>query len=83
MAWAYSIELNKLLSDFDSKYDFSIVEEECPKEVLDATCEEISKSIFLSKFKCEVKKCKSIAAFNRVLEKIYNEADRRRIWCGF
>ncbi len=80
--WQEQIELNKVLTRMNEQHDLSRLEEDCPIEVKDAIANEIKKSRHLCIFMGRVKKCKSIAAVNRVLDAIFDRADSCFVWCG-
>ena len=82
MAWSEKIDLNRLLTKLDEEYDLERVEENCPQAVKEAIVAEIRKSTWLASYAEDVLACKSIAAVNRCLQKIYDVADIRRVWCG-
>jgi hypothetical protein len=81
--WRYKIQLNKVLADLDKDYDFSRLEEDCPPEAKEKIAQEIEKALPLNHLAGRVRNAKSIAALNRALEAVYNEADRTLVWCGF
>lgn len=83
MNWREKIELNQVVSKMSEKFDLERHEEPCPKEAKENLAKEVEKSIWLNRFAPKIRATKSIAALNRVLEDVFNEADRRRIWCGF
>ena len=64
------------------KHDLSILEDPCPDEVKDAIAAELAKSASLAHFSGRIRKAKSIAAVNRVLAAVFDEADRMHVWCG-
>ena len=82
MNWRYKIELNQRLREMGEQFDLSYLEEDCPQEVKQAISAECRKAPSLRRFAEIVLGCKSIAAVNRVLAAIYDEADRSAIWCG-
>lgn len=81
-AWRHKIELNKVVYDLNEKYDLSRFEEPCPEEVKTALAEEVKKAWPLQRFAGYITECQSIAELNRILENLYNAADRERVWCG-
>lgn len=81
--WKYKIDLNKVISEMSDKHDLSYVEEDCPQEVKDAIAGEIRKAEPISYLAGRILNCKSIAAVNRALGRVFEEADRRLVWCGF
>ena len=80
--WRFQIQLNKVLADQEEKHDFSRVEEPCPQECLEELAVEVSKAWPLARFAGQLRKAKSIAEVNRILENVYNAADTHRVWCG-
>ena len=82
MSWRHEIELNDALAEADERFDLSRVEEPMPDEVKDLIIAELRKAWPLSRFVKQIQDAKSIAEGNRVLENIFNEADRSRVWCG-
>lgn len=80
--WISTIELNPLINSLSLKYDLDREEEPAPEEVRIALSKEVSKSIFLIDFSIPLLEAKSIAELNRILNQVYDEADRRKIWCG-
>lgn len=80
--WRYKITLNQTLSNLADEYDLKCVEEDCPQPVKEAIIKELLKANPLVGFVGQIRASKSIAAVNRVLEQVYNEADRNLIWCG-
>ena len=80
--WVCKIALGKVLAEIGEKHDLSRFEEPCPQEALDAIASEIQKAPQLLRFAHEMRACKSIAAANRVIERVYDEADRSGVWCG-
>lgn len=82
MNWRYKIELRKVLSDMADQHDLERVEEPCPEEVKTAIATEIEKALPLHRFAKQIRQAKSIAAVNRILNKIYDEADQSAVWCG-
>lgn len=81
--WVYKIELNKVISQMCEEYDLSRMEEICPEEVKKAIAEEIIKVWPLKRYGEMILKSRTIAELNRYLELVYDEADRKRVWCGF
>lgn len=82
MNWRHKIELNKVIADMTEKYDLSCFEEDCPSEVKTALASEVEKAFPLARFAYRLRNAKSIAAVNRLLAKIFNEADSQGVWCG-
>lgn len=80
--WKHKIELNKVLADMGDKHDLSSVEEPCPDGVKEAIATELAKARPLQKFCTPIRKAVSIAAVNRILDRVYDEADRSLVWCG-
>lgn len=83
MNWREKIELNQVVSKMSEKYNLGNYEEPCPKEVKEELAKEIEKSFALSRFAAKIRSSKSIAAVNRILENVFNEADVKKVWCGF
>jgi hypothetical protein len=82
MNWRYKIELMKVLRNMSDKHDLECVEEPCPEEVKTAIVTEIEKAPPLRRFTKQIRQAKSIAAVNRILNRIYDEADQSAVWCG-
>lgn len=82
MAWRHKIDLADVMLKCAEQYDLTRAEEKCPDEVKELIAAEISKALPLRRFAASLRTCKSIAEFNRVLDRVYNEADLMRVWCG-
>lgn len=82
MSWREHIDIAGVLEVMSEKYDLEREEEPCPPEVGEALAAEASKSIWLNRFGSELRASKSIAETNRILNRLYNDADRHRVWCG-
>lgn len=82
MNWQYKIELIPLIRKLDEQHDLTRHEEKCPQECLDALADEISKAVPLRAWPSKIRSCRTIAELNRVLDGVYNAADRSRVWCG-
>jgi hypothetical protein len=82
MGWLYRIDLAGVMLQCAEKHDLTRVEEDCPEDVKELIAVEISKADPLKRFAESVRNSKSIAELNRILQKIYDEADFRRVWCG-
>lgn len=82
-AWRHKIELNKVIREASEKHDLSRFEEPCPEEVKIALAEEVKKAWPLQRFAGYITERKSIAELNRILENLFNAADREKVWCGF
>lgn len=80
--WIEKIELGEVLRKVNEEFDLSRVEERCPVPVKKQLIAVIEKSSKLRHFADAIHKARSIAALNRLIEEIYNEADRVRVWCG-
>lgn len=80
--WIEKIELNAVLSQVQDEFDLSIVEEDCPAEVKERLATEIEKSFHLRHLAHRIREAKAIAAVNRALNDIYDEADAMKVWCG-
>lgn len=83
MNWREKIELNQVISKMSEKYNLDNYEEPCPNEVKEELAKEIEKSIWLNRFASKIRKSKSIAAVNRILANVFDEADFKKVWCGF
>lgn len=81
--WIEHIELNQVINKCDSQYDLSRLEESVPNEVKELIATELEKSKYLYVFANKIREAKSIAESNRVLQKVFDHADRWRVWCGF
>lgn len=82
MEWREKINLNSVLAKMDSEHDLSRLEEDCPAEVKEAIAVEVAKSSTLGYFAGRIRRAKSIAAVNRVLARLFDEADKFKVWCG-
>ncbi len=80
--WQENIDLNGVLAKVGDEFDLSCVEKKCPKPVKDAIVAEIGKSSRLRNYGPLIQRARSIAEVNRILERVYNEADRIGVWCG-
>jgi len=65
------------------KYDLSEHEKECPKEVKDVLITEIERAEPLKFFVGSIRRSKSIAELNRVINRIFDTADKELVWTGF
>lgn len=83
MNWQYKISLNKVLSQLNDEFDFEKLEAPCPQEAKTAIAVEIARALPLKRFRQQIIDCQTIAEMNRVLERIYDAADRSKVWCGF
>ena len=83
MNWREKIELNAVLDKCNEKYDLSCVELNAPEEVKEWISQEIRKSIWLNRHITPIKNAKTIAELNRILERVFNDADQYKVWCGF
>ena len=81
--WRHKIQLNEVLAELDERFDFSRLEEDCPQEVKQTIADEVQKAFPLARFAKQILAAKSIAALDRVLEKVFDAADRELVWCGF
>jgi hypothetical protein len=82
MNWRYKIDLNQVIAELMDDYDLTCMEEDCPPEVKERLIAEISKATPLLRFIDQLQEVKSIAAVNRVLSDVYDEADVSKVWCG-
>lgn len=80
--WRYKIELNQAISQVTEDYDLSRVEEPCPEEVRDILAKECEKAAPLRRFGQQFRDAKSIAEVNRILNDVFEEADKKLVWCG-
>lgn len=80
--WKYKIELNQVLRDMSNTFDLTCVEEPCPKSVKRAIAKELEKVPGLVPLSKKAMRVKSIAAMNRLLEEIFDAADRQLVWLG-
>jgi hypothetical protein len=80
--WLFKIELNHVIYKCNEDYDLSHFEEPCPNEVKEAIATEVEKAYPLQRFAKRVRNCKTIAALNRILDDIFDIADRELVWCG-
>ncbi len=81
MRWIYECDLNGAIRRNNKQHDLSRHEEPIPPEVVTTICAELQKAPPLARFVREVCEAKSIAALNRILTNVFDEADRRRVWC--
>jgi hypothetical protein len=82
MNWQYTIDLAGVLDKACEEFDLSLVENDCPKAVKENIANELKKAFPLARFAPRIMKAKSIAAVNRILNTVYDEADRSKVWCG-
>lgn len=84
MTWNYSIELNKVISDCNSNYQLDQMdfEDDCPEEIKQLISEEVKKAKPLAKYSGKILDVVTIHDLNCLLEEIFDEADRRRVFCG-
>ena len=80
--WQYKINLLGVLEKANDDHDLSIHEDPCPEDVKEAIALEISKAPPLKYLANRVKNCKTIAALNRILNRIFDVADVSLVWCG-
>jgi hypothetical protein len=80
--WRHKINLAGVMFKCAEEHDLAHVEEDCPEEVKEAIATEIVKAWPLKRFAQTIRQAKSIAEVNRILENIYDEADRSSVWCG-
>lgn len=81
--WKYSIKLHSAIAKADEMFDLSEVEKDCPEEAKEMLAVELEKALPLFRFASEIRKAKSIAKVNRILDKVLNTADAKSVWCGF
>lgn len=82
MLWLHKIDLHEVLRKADDEFDLSRHEEECPHDVKIMLAKEIRKAPPIASYAQKILNSKSIAGVNRILERLYNEADQKRVWCG-
>ena len=80
--WQHSIELNGVVSEMNDRYDLSRVEEDCPDAVKVALANEIRKARPIAGYANDIIACVSIAELNRMLDRVYDSADKNLVWCG-
>lgn len=80
--WLYTIDLSGVLNKVGESYDLTRFEEDCPDDVKEAIAAEVEKAPPLARFAELFRNAKSIAEVNRVLNDVYDVADRQRVWCG-
>lgn len=81
--WQEKISLNQTLARLGDEHDLSRQEEPCPTVVREAMAAEVEKSNRLFRHGKRIREAKSIAEVNRILEDVYNDADRHLVWCGW
>jgi len=82
MNWIRKIDLAGVLRRAEESHDLSCVEERCPEDVAVAIAHELHGEPVLSRYADKVLRASSIAEVNRILEQVYEAADRHRVWCG-
>lgn len=80
--WKETINIHGVLDNANAKHDLSRVEEPCPGNVKEELAREVEKSTALKTFAPRIRNAKSIAAVNRVLNKVFNAADANLVWVG-
>ena len=80
--WIEKISLNQAIDKANERYDLSRLEEPVPDEVKLLINNEIARSRFLKRFTNRISNAGSIAQLNRILDSIFDDADRNRVWCG-
>ena len=80
--WIEKIELNEAIGEANAKFDLTREEEPMPQAAKDILCAAIAKSIWLARFQHDIAAAKSIAEANRILDRVFDAADRHRVWCG-
>ncbi len=78
--WTDKISLNRVVRQVDEKHDLSQHELPCPQEACNALAVECEKSANLACYGPLLRRAGSIAEVNRILEAVYADADRFRIW---
>lgn len=82
MNWRYKLNLGEVISECDEKFDLSKHEEAVPEEVKTRISDCLSSSNILNAWASKVRHSRSIAELNRILDEIYDIADRQKIWLG-
>lgn len=80
--WRHKIELNQAINKVSEEYDLTRLEEPCPVEVRDALAVECEKVFPLRRFGKKFRDAKSIAEVNRILDDVFDVADKKLVWCG-
>ena len=80
--WRESIELNKVVASVSDEFDLTRLEEDCPEEAKSRLAAEVEKSSWLRRHGKRLREARSIAEVNRILESVFEDADRHLIWCG-
>lgn len=80
--WRQRIDLNGAIARANEAHDLTRVEESPPAEVVEMLCRELEKSEVLRRHVKPLRACLSIAALNRRLSLVFDDADRGRVWCG-
>lgn len=80
--WKQKINLNQILEQLSEEFDLSEVERPCPTVVKNKIANEVERVTVLKPFGKQIRKSRSIAAVNRILEQVFQVADENLVWCG-
>ena len=80
--WIEKIELNEAIAEASDKFDLSRHEEPMPQGAKAIICAALKTSTWLRRFERDIEAAKSIAEANRILARVFDAADRHRVWCG-
>ncbi len=80
--WRERIDLAGVLQRAAEKYDLTDVEAACPEEIKREIAECLRGSQWLAHFAQDVLWAETVEDVNGVLMRVYNAADRHRVWCG-
>lgn len=80
--WRWTIDLKGILNKAADEHDLEKVELPCPDPVRNALAEEVSKAPPLRRFAGAIRAAETIAEVNRILNRVYEEADYAKVWCG-
>ena len=80
--WREGIELNAAIAESSERFDLSRHEEPMPTEAAERLACAVESSVWLQRFGRQIREAKSIAEVNRILASVFNEADKKLVWCG-
>ena len=81
--WKYKINLNGLITTLTEEYDLTDDDSFCPDPVKKQLAEEVKKAFPLSHFAVMLLEAETVGDVNSILADIFDDADRKLVWCGF
>lgn len=80
--WQHKIQLNEIIEQCSEEFDLERHEEPCPDVVKERLAVEVAKALPIAHFAGRIRTVNSIAELNRVLARLFDDADRHSVWCG-